>query len=743
MKSKRKLLILVLVMMFIMVSVVATIALIFAATQQTITTTLNMTYTAENIYGSVKGSYTIGGVTEKLTASTGGEDLVFRGEPLQNGTLSFPTEQIDMTSEASEMILQYTFTNSGRRHYIATMSFESVIEPYNMKIQYSIDGDVYSDQRYAVVVQDESTRSYWIKISVDNKADNASFKGDFIWNLEDTEDMDEATYLSLSTLEFQGSDGAYSASISEAGDFVGAITFPSEVNGDKVTTITKNYDLTQEQKNQVTSVYIPDSVSLIKDEAFYNYQNLHTVTFEQNDTAGSVSAQSSTGLQTIELSAFYGCKNLTEFTVPNTVKEIQNSVFKFCAIKELILPKTLNFIGEEVLGSTNVTSLSVESGNSTYHSINNCVIETATGKVVLLCNTSELPNDGSIKSFAYGVFWSIGIKNVVIPDSVTDLGDNYVLFAMLSLTNLTIGSGVTSVGSAIDQCPNLKNITLNTMNSKVLTAVKGIINTNGDVNLTIGSAVTSIPTWAFNECTGLKTVVFEEGCTELLGYTFSNCSNLKSVKLPNTLTTMEHGEDFSRTAIECVEIPASVKTLGLGTFGYNNVLKEVKLNEGIESLGGAFEGASALTKINIPASLKQISAYDFSRTNITQTSVAAGHEKFICVNNHVIDKTSKTLVIGANSSAIPTDADIVTTIGARAFDGREMTTIIIPANITKMYPSAFDNVDLTEIHFENKTGWTTISQSNFQEVSLDVSDPEAAAQLFDNYNYSVDPWICK
>jgi len=540
-KAKRKLLISVLVMMFILISVVATVAIIFAATQQTITTTLNMTYTAENIYGSVKGSYSLGGVTENLTASTGGTDLVFQGKPLQNGALSFPTEQLDMSSEASELILKYDFTNSGRRHYIATMSFESIIEPYNMKVQYSIDGDVYSDQRYAVVVQDDTTRSYWIKISVENKADNASFKGDFIWNLEDTEDMDEATYLSLSSLEFQGSDGTYSASISEAGDFVGAITFPSEVNGDEVTTISAS-SLSAEDKAKVTSVYIPDSVTTIGDSAFSGYSNLETVTFEQNEAAGSssVSAQSTTGLKTIGDNAFKNCTNLRELILPNTVSNIGYYTILGCAsLEEFVVPdgvtsfdvrmyscvslksfkigKNVSWIVDDTCifdNSPSLESLTVHEDNTTYHSAGNCIIKTATKTLAVGCKTSIIPTDGSVT--ALGSFAFYGCKsliNIKIPNTVTEIG-SFVFNSCTSLTTMEMPDTITTIGTgAFSYCTSLKEIT-------------------------IPNTVINIDNEAFAYCTSLTDVTLSNSITKIVDCVFCGCSELTSITIPSSVETI-------------------------------------------------------------------------------------------------------------------------------------------------------------------------------------------------------------
>ena len=72
-----------------------------------------------------------------------------------------------------------------------------------MKVEYSINGEDYAAQRYALVVPAGTTsRSYWIKISVDNKTKSASFVGDFNWVLNAADDVKEnESYRTLTSLE--------------------------------------------------------------------------------------------------------------------------------------------------------------------------------------------------------------------------------------------------------------------------------------------------------------------------------------------------------------------------------------------------------------------------------------------------------------------------------------------------------------------------------------------------------------
>ena len=152
MKTKRKLIISMMVIMFVLVSVVATIAITFALTQQTITTSLSIGYTVEDIDGTAKASFTIGGVEESLTAMKGdipqGDTLVFKAGDTENaGNLVFPEDALALTATDDNVVIKYTYSNTGAKHYIASMDFAGVIDTDNMVVEYSIDGRTYSTQR--------------------------------------------------------------------------------------------------------------------------------------------------------------------------------------------------------------------------------------------------------------------------------------------------------------------------------------------------------------------------------------------------------------------------------------------------------------------------------------------------------------------------------------------------------------------------------------------------------------------
>ena len=557
MSSKKKLIVSMLVVAFVLLSIIATVAIAFALTQQTIKTSLNIGYTVEDIDGTASATFTIGGVTENLTAMKGenviGDTLVFKAGDTENvGNLMFPEDALALTAQNDNVVIQYTYSNTGEKHYIASMSFDGNIEADNMKVEYSIDGVTYSEDRYAVVVPaNTSNKSYWIKISIEDKAKSASFTGDFNWLLNGCDPQDKE-YLSMPDLEFQGSDGSYSASIASNSEYVGNLVFPSEVNGDPVTTIANNSSLTAAQRAQVTSTYIPDSVETIEQAAFGGFTNLETVTFEQNESVSVASASSSTGLITIDDNAFSDCAKL----------------------KGIIIPDTVTKIG--------------------YYAFFNCN----------------------------------GLKSVTLGKSVTTIRDE-AFFGCTSLKSFEILASVTNMDSKVfDNCTNLKNITTHTQNENVLTAIKGIANVNGEMNLTIEN-VTSFDSIFLRGCTGLKSVILGSGVTSMGGTgLFDGCTGLKSIVIGKDVTNIElpfigeiqaniivHEENSKYKVVNNCLIDTSTKTLIHGTnnsiipsdgsvtkiemqaFDWCNFV-EITIPESITVIGtGAFTNCSSLQRI--------------------------------------------------------------------------------------------------------------------------------------------------
>ena len=91
------------------------------------------------------------------------------------------------------------------------------------------------------------------------------------------------------------------------------------------------------------------------------------------------------------------------------------------------------------------------------------------------------------------------------------------------------------------------------------TKVMRIYGTGAMKNVTTTNFLTAIP-WYFNS-SSVKSIVIEEGVTQIGSYIFMFCSNLTSVSIPNTVHTIKGGAFNGCGNLTSVTIPTSVSVI--------------------------------------------------------------------------------------------------------------------------------------------------------------------------------------
>ena len=751
MNSKRKLLISMLAIVFVLLAVVATVAIAFALTQQTITTSVNIGYTVEDIDGSASATYTIGGVTNYLEpiadaehVSQDNRSLLFKAGDSQNaGNLMFPEGQIPLSAQNDNIVIQYTYSNTGPKHYIASMTFDATLIADNMKVEYSIDGTTYSEQRYAVVVPAHtSNRSYWIKISIENKAKNASFVGDFNWLLSACDPQAES-YLSLTSLEFQGSNGSYSASVSTSGAYAGQLVYPSAVNGDPVTTIAQNTSLTQEQKNQITSVYIPDSVTTINDNALEGFTNLQTVNFEQNET-GSASVQSATGLTTIGQYAFKNCTKLKSISIPDTVTTIGQYAFNLCtSLKEAKLPAGIteipNYIFyecsalERVNVPENVTTIGT-------HAFLSCkavkrVDITNINKFAQI-NYSYVSNSGQNPiSYGGGLYLNNELVcNVELDDSVTLIGDcafaqytylqditwtdkitsigDYAFYGCSNLkSDIVIPADVSYLGTdAFNRCNNIRKVYYNAVNvendmgrsnTHPSATFYNIGSACGSAEIIIGESVTVLPKFFLRYNRTVRSLVIPENITTIRENAFNSCVGLVSLTIKSDNITMP--ETIFSGCSHLVEIiDERATTMVAGDYGTRADVKILK--KGDDKV--VHRDDDGFFYFEYEENKYDILFYDGVDTDIIIPS---------SFNGVKITKVGKNIFGNHGSGTCKKINSIVISEGIEELDtqafysSKSLTSITLPSSLKTVGSSAFGSCDnLERVDVESINQWMNI-----------------------------------
>ncbi len=189
MNSKRKLIISMLAIIFVLLAVVATIAIVFSLTQQTIKTTLNISYQASQVNAKVSASVIYADGTEESMITSNGKatSITFRADDVAdpNGTSLVPASAINLTSSENYVVLKYVFENTGSNDFAANFNYQDTeTEDVNMEITYSATGSTYKNTKNCVLVEGNQTQTYYVKLEIGNVARNAEFSGDISWELD-------------------------------------------------------------------------------------------------------------------------------------------------------------------------------------------------------------------------------------------------------------------------------------------------------------------------------------------------------------------------------------------------------------------------------------------------------------------------------------------------------------------------------------------------------------------------------
>ena len=231
---------------------------------------------------------------------------------------------------------------------------------------------------------------------------------------------EEAKTVIILCVDSKGTQGLwYASNPNEAGCYscIGGnvtdadITIANDYFGRPVTSIA---DYAFKEYTGIKSIFIGKNITSIGVDAFIDCTNLKNVTMLD----GSVSK--------IGKGAFKNCSGLVDFTIPHGVTSIGDEAFRGCSgLKSITIPNSVTSIGHEAFAyCSRLDSIVVESGNTKYYSVNNCIIETESKTLLRGNGDSEVQLDYGIMSIgAYAFAGCSGITSIVIPDSVTSIGD--------------------------------------------------------------------------------------------------------------------------------------------------------------------------------------------------------------------------------------------------------------------------------------------------------------------------------
>jgi hypothetical protein len=223
--------------------------------------------------------------------------------------------------------------------------------------------------------------------------------------------------------------------------------------------------------------------------------------------------------------AFYGCRELTSVTIPNSVITIGTGAFMSSGITTLVIPQSVTDIG-------------------------------------------------------YGAFsYCYSLTSVTIPNSVTTIG-GHAFFYCRSITNLHLPQSVADIGEgAFACCEHLVEITVEEGNLNYTTFSGVLFNAEKtklfcypagkpETSYIVPDRVTSIEYEAFEECRKLTSISLPNSLTTIGLFAFDNCTGLSQITIPDSVTEIGRCAFWNCTALSYIAIPNSVTRIGNQAFAH-------------------------------------------------------------------------------------------------------------------------------------------------------------------------------
>ena len=431
-------------------------------------------------------------------------------------------------------------------------------------------------------------------------------------------------------------------------------------------------------------VVLPPSVKEIGRDAF-EYAGLEKINLENVEKIGR--------------GAFYKCRNLKEVELPS-VKEIGIYAFENAGLEKISLENV------EKIG---------------YGAFNKCKN----------LKEVELP---SVKEIGDHAFYECeNLKEVVLPPSVKEIGENTFAYSGLEKINL---ENVEIIGDhAFYECENLKEATL----SSVKEIGGGVFGGSGLEKISLKN-VEKIGDYAFSG-SNLKEIVLPFSVKEIGEGTFRG-SGLEKISLEN----IEKIGDYA--FYECenlkeVVLPSSVKEIGENTFAGSG-LEKISLKN-VEKIGDdAFNRCESLKEVVLPPSVKEIGRGTFAGSGLEKISLEnveiIGDDAFNKCKNLKEVELSSVKEIGENvfmrSGLEKINLENVEKIGYSAFyECKNLKEVVLPPSVKEIGEDAFGYSGLEKVNLENveKIGdYAFFDCENLKEVVLPPSVKEIGNYVFAN-----------
>lgn len=447
------------------------------------------------------------------------------------------------------------------------------------------------------------------------------------------------------------------------------------------------------QGDKTATVNIPETVNLVKEEAFYKNEGIKTINFPK--APDNV---------VLEKSAFYYMRNVEKVVLPSGLREIPQYCMAYSPkLQHVYIPNTVTTLNN--------------------HAFNDC---SSLNKVEFQDGNDEVEFTlADAKNESYGAFqYCTSLREIEFPARTVKIGSNNFYNAR-SLRKVTIPDNVTEIGTkafyTVDSGTGVQTLIWNPETSKLTTIGESAFENANLSSLTIPARVTSIGKRAFY------------GNMTMSSLTFAALPATAEGETESALTIGESAFEFATSLLGTLNIPARVTSIGARAFAVTTKMTGVNFaaNSTLASIGNSAFAASGLTSFAFPETsaetfelgdtlfenCRALKSVTFSKDidnvdnlltmcpGLSSVTLADGTDYFVLDTENSIIKSNDGKVlyfvygeIKDQSFSVP---EGIEKIAPNAFKGQSsVKSISLPASLMEIGDAAFSScINLTSVEF--------------------------------------------
>lgn len=319
-------------------------------------------------------------------------------------------------------------------------------------------------------------------------------------------------------------------------------------------------------EENIKFLFIPNGVNKIKGGAFENIE------VEYIGLPPS--------LTTIDVQAFFKCRNLKYIDIPDTVKNIGSAAFKSChALEEVNLPYGIDLIAKNLFYD--------------------CF---SLRKINIPASVNRILDSAFYKCYS--------LESVILPEKIEKI-DNFAFGCCCSLTKINIPESIKEIGRSCFENVDLEEII-------------------------IPNSVEQMDSFVFYGCDNIEYIKLSEQLETLPYGAFGKCINLKNITLPDSILTLCGSAFLETESLKNVNIPRNLINIGFNIFFKSNI-ETLTFNYDLDHLCAMdceycydLIYNSNINKIIINNNVKTITpdAFKYSGSQITSIDYLGTQEEF-------------------------------------------------------------------------------------------------------------------